>query len=37
MSYQSTSNLGIEVLMTARDGVRLRLASHHPAQAIPPA
>jgi hypothetical protein len=37
MSYQSTSNLGIEVLVTARDGVRLRLAAHLPAKAIPPA
>lgn len=28
MSYQSTSNLGIEVLTAARDGVRLRLVLH---------
>jgi hypothetical protein len=37
MSFQSTSNLGIEVLVTARDCVRLRLAAHLPAEAIPPA
>jgi hypothetical protein len=37
MSYQSTSNLGIEVLLAARDGVRLRLVAHLPAEASPPA
>jgi hypothetical protein len=37
MSYQSTSHLGIEVLVTARDGIRLRLVSHLPAEATPPA
>lgn len=28
MSYQITSDLGIEVLLAARDGIRLRLVSH---------
>jgi hypothetical protein len=37
MSYQSTSHLGIEVLVTARDGIRLRLVSHLPDDAVPPA
>jgi hypothetical protein len=37
MSYQSTSNLGIEVLRAARDGVRLRLVAHLPAGDSPPA
>jgi hypothetical protein len=36
MSYQSTSHLGIEVLVAARDGVRLRLVSHLPGDAAPP-
>ena len=36
MSFQSTSHLGIEVLVAARDGVRLRLVSHLPQDATPP-
>jgi hypothetical protein len=36
MSYQSTSDLGIEVLLAARDGLRLRLVSHLPDDIRPP-